>query len=492
MVEAIDLPKDKHDPKTIHLLAEISRRFFLDRARYLGDPDFVEIPAHLTSKQYARQLVVDIHPDRATDSAKLAPDITLADESNDTTHFSVVDAEGMAVSNTYTLEASWGSRVVVPGAGFLLNNEMGDFNWVKGYTDRKGYIGSSGNLIAPGKRMLSSQCPVIVTKNDELFLLTGSPGGRTIINTVFNVLLNIVHFDMPVPLAVQSKRFHHQWMPDVLYLEDIGTAPFKTAKAQLEAMGHRTGNRVSQGSAHSIWRDPASGQLVGVADYRRGGRPAGIATTTISRWDFGGRQGGSLQQQIPFGSDKLRWSNSIANSFLDGGDRFTIQRDAPAMPDQAYVRLFEKRQAVQATIEFDGINFAGESKNEKLQFAFTQTSGKTPMIVASMTLARNTDDQIVLYGEALGSGATSVKPVVVAKTSRLKEPIAIRLEANLDQRTYHLGLKRPVELGFTAIGKGTIGADRTIGFGRLRAINDFSAKGEYVRIDCIEISSLAN
>ena len=489
MVEAMDLPKNKHDPTSIHLLAEISRRFFLDRARHLGDPDFVEIPSHLTTKQYARELVANIDRDRATDSAELASDIELADESEDTTHFSIIDGEGMAVSNTYTIEASWGSRVVVPGAGYLLNNEMGDFNWVKGYTDRNGYIGSAGNLIAPGKRMLSSQCPLIVTKDDRVVLVTGSPGGRTILNTVFNIVLNVIHFEMPAPLAVQSKRFHHQWMPDELSLEDVEVAPFNAIEAKLQLMGHKTKNRVSQGSAHTIWVDSTTGQMVGIADYRRGGRPAGMSSSRMTRWDFGGRRGGTLERQTAEGSEPLRWSNSIADTTLDGSDRLTIRRDAPTMPDRASVRFPTKRSNVHATIEFDGIHFAGESKNEKLQFAFTENDSEVPRIVASLTIARNTKNQVVVYGEALGKGATKIAPQLLSATNRFEEAAAVRLSADLDGGIYRIGLRRPTELHFTTIGEGSTGAGRTIHFGRLRAINDFAAAGEYVRIDAIEFSS---
>lgn len=489
MAEAVHLPTNKHDTKTIHLLTEISRRFFLDRARYLGDADFVKVPEHLTTKKYARQLVADIDPNTATDSARLAPDITLADESEDTTHFSVVDAQGMAVSNTYTIESSWGSRIVVPGAGFLLNNEMGDFNWVKGRTDQSGKIGTHANLIQPGKRMLSSQCPVIVTKGDELLLVTGSPGGRTILNTVFNVVLNVVHFDMPAPLAVQAKRFHHQWMPDVLYLEDIAKAPFRDMRVELEALGHKTANRVSQGSAHSIWRDPEAQRLIGVADYRRGGKPAGIYSATVARWDFGGRKGATLDKLTGHGTNRLRWTNAIAGCTVDGGDRFEIRRDAPDQPDRAYVKLPLLETQLEATIEFDGINFSGPSENEKLQFAFTQDDNQKPKIVASINLARNDKNQIVLSGEALGDGATPVDPVVVSSSSRLDEPIAIRLSADLEKDRYTILLRRPTELTFKTIGQGRIEADRIIQLARLRAINDFSAPGEYLRIDSIEIVS---
>src|SRR5438445_5574754 len=158
MLENFDLRKQgRWSPQTLHLMIEAMRRAFCDRARYLGDADFVTIPAHLTSKDYARELTHGIDPARATPSEDLARDIPLAREGDSTTHFSVIDKDGMAVANTYTLERSYGSRVVVRGAGFLLNDEMMDFNWRPGFTDRQGTIGTEANQIAPGKRMLSSQ-----------------------------------------------------------------------------------------------------------------------------------------------------------------------------------------------------------------------------------------------------------------------------------------------------------------------------------------------
>src|SRR5438132_3417871 len=150
-------------------MAEAMRSAYCDRARHLGDPDFTAIPAHLTTKEYARQLAASIDPKHATKSEALAPDLKLAGrEGDNTTHFSVIDKDGMAVANTYTLEHSYGSRVVVKGAGFLLNNEMTDFNWRPGHTDRKGAIGTAPNLIAPGKRMLSSQTPTVVAKDGKV------------------------------------------------------------------------------------------------------------------------------------------------------------------------------------------------------------------------------------------------------------------------------------------------------------------------------------
>src|SRR5262249_46362479 len=150
ILEPFDLRKQgRWAPETLHLMIEAMRRAYCDRARYLGDPDFVQIPAHLTSKEYARQLAQDIKLTRATPSEELAKDIPIAGEGDSTTHFSVIDRDGMAVSNTYTLEQSYGARVVVRGAGFLLNNEMGDFNWRPGHPDRRGAIGTEPNRIAP-------------------------------------------------------------------------------------------------------------------------------------------------------------------------------------------------------------------------------------------------------------------------------------------------------------------------------------------------------
>src|SRR5262249_41425193 len=165
-LENFDLRKQgRWSPETLHVMIEAMRRAFCDRARYLGDPAFVKIPAHLTSKEYGRKLAQGIDLKQATRSEDLAKDIPLAEEGDSTTHFSVIDRDGMAVANTYTLERSYGSRVVVTGAGFLLNDEMTDFNWRPGYTDRKGAIGTEPNLIAPGKRMLSSQTPTVVARD---------------------------------------------------------------------------------------------------------------------------------------------------------------------------------------------------------------------------------------------------------------------------------------------------------------------------------------
>ncbi len=271
VLENFDLRKrGRYAPETLHLMIETMRRAYCDRARYLGDPAFTKIPAHLTSKEYARKLAKEIDLKKATPSEALAKDIPLAPEGESTTHFSVIDKNGMAVANTYTLEHGFGSRVVVKGAGFLLNNEMGDFNRRPGHTDRKGAIGTEPNTIAPGKRMLSSQTPTIVAKGGKVVLVTGSPGGRTIINTVLCVVLNVVEFGMDIEQAVDAPRMHHQWFPDQARLEKRDA---QTTKA-LEAMGHRLGT-ARQGDAHSIWVDPATGRYYGSADRRISGKASG-------------------------------------------------------------------------------------------------------------------------------------------------------------------------------------------------------------------------
>jgi gamma-glutamyltranspeptidase/glutathione hydrolase len=273
ILENFDLHRQPHyDANTLHIMVEAMRRAYCDRARYLGDPDFTKIPAHLTTKEYAQKLAGTIDPNHATRSEDLAKDLPLAPEGDSTTHFSVIDKDGMGVSNTYTLERGYGSRVVVRGAGFLLNNEMGDFNWQPGVTDRQGTIGTEANQIAPGKRMLSSQTPTIVARNGKVVLVTGSPGSRTIINTVLCVVVNVIDFNMDIRAAVDAPRLHHQWFPDRVRFE--GTADFPDAVNKLRAMGHRVeGTR--QGDAHSIFVDPHTGAYLGAEDRRICGKAVG-------------------------------------------------------------------------------------------------------------------------------------------------------------------------------------------------------------------------
>jgi gamma-glutamyltranspeptidase / glutathione hydrolase len=271
MMEPMNLrSQPRYSARTLHLTLEAMRRAFLDRARHLGDADFVAVPvARLISKPYATELASGIDVDRASVSAALAPELltaATASESEETTHISVVDAEGMAVALTYTLEGGYGSHVVARGTGVLLNNEMGDFNKKPGHTGLTGDIGTAPNLIAPGKRMLSSMTPTIVTRNGGLVLVTGSPGGRTIINTVFNVVLNVLEYDMDVRSAVDAKRYHHQWLPDTASFE-ADALPDATAN-RLRAMGHGLRMRGGQGDAHTIRYDAVTRTARGANDLR--------------------------------------------------------------------------------------------------------------------------------------------------------------------------------------------------------------------------------
>jgi gamma-glutamyltranspeptidase / glutathione hydrolase len=252
----------------IHAQVEAMRRAYLDRARYLGDPDFSEIPVdRLISKDHARRVAASIAADRATSSAELGKDIltATAPEPDATTHYSVLDRSGMAVATTTTLEGSYGSHVVVKGAGFLLNNEMGDFNKKPGFTGKDGDIGTPANVIAPGKRMLSSMTPTMVAKDGKLVLITGSPGGRTIINTVLSVVLGVTEYGLDGAQAVALTRMHHQWMPDRVTFEEQGVS--EEALKTLRAMGHEVNVAARQGDAHTIWVAP-DGTPYGANDKR--------------------------------------------------------------------------------------------------------------------------------------------------------------------------------------------------------------------------------
>ena len=249
-----------------HLFAEAMRRAFADRARHLGDPDWnPDMPiSRLTSKAYAEELRKTISLERASKSSPESFEWPF--ESAETTHFSVVDAERNAVALTYTLEYRYGSAIVVPGAGFLLNNEMGDFNPVAGLTTAEGLIGTEPNLTASGKRMLSSMTPTILEKDGKLFMLTGSPGGRTIINTVLQTIVNVIDFGMNAQEAVDAGRMHHQWLPDRIRYEKYAFSP--DTIAALEQRGHLLVETGDQGAAQVIVVNPESGVLEGGNDRR--------------------------------------------------------------------------------------------------------------------------------------------------------------------------------------------------------------------------------
>ncbi len=268
ILERFDLKADgPFAPLTLHRITEAMRRAYFTRATEIADPDVVAIPiAKLSSKSYADELARSIG-DRATPSASLATFPIASAEGPHTTHFSTLDSAGNAVALTYTLEEGYGSKAVVAGAGFLLNNEMGDFNLIPGRTDATGRIGTPANLIAPGKRVLSSQSPAIVLRDGHVRLVTGSPGGRTIPNTVLWVILNVLEFGRSPREAIDAPRTHHPWFPDVLTVEGPKW-PAETLDA-LRAMGHEVRRGGIQGDAHSIVVDPGSGTIHGVPDRRR-------------------------------------------------------------------------------------------------------------------------------------------------------------------------------------------------------------------------------
>ena len=252
----------------VHVVSETMRRAFADRARYLGDPAFnpglAAVVPRLVSKEYAQELRKTIRPDRASVSAPSS--FTWPAESSQTTHLSVVDDARGAVSLTYTLEDSYGAKIVVPGGGFLLNNEMGDFNAGPGLTDDKGLIGTEPNLAAPGKRMLSSMTPTILVRDGQPFLVVGCLGGRTIINTVLLTILNVVDFGMNVQEAVDAPRFHHQWLPDRILHERFGLSP--DTIELLKAKGHELKEIEAQGVAQAILYNAKENLLEGGSDRR--------------------------------------------------------------------------------------------------------------------------------------------------------------------------------------------------------------------------------
>ncbi|WP_277811993.1 gamma-glutamyltransferase [Chromohalobacter canadensis] len=251
--------------RTIHVMSEAMKRSYADRAEYLGDTDFVDVPLEgITSKAYADELREQIDMRRATPSDAIAAGDPLPYESNETTHFSIADDNGLAVSNTYTINFSYGSGIVVDGAGFLLNNEMDDFSAKPGTPNAYGLIGGDANKIEPNKRMLSSMTPTIVKKDGKNFLITGSPGGSRIITTTLQVVMNVIDHDMNVQSAVSVPRIHHQWLPDEIRIEE-GISP--DTIGLLEAMGHTVSQQDAMGAAQSVLIE--DGHYYGGADPRR-------------------------------------------------------------------------------------------------------------------------------------------------------------------------------------------------------------------------------
>lgn len=255
----------------IHWVAETMRRYYADRSEYLGDPDFVRIPlSGLLDRRYLAKLRASIDPERATPSEAVRPGDPSAYESAETTHYSIVDPQGNAVAVTYTLNGGYGSGVTVPGLGFLLNNQMDDFAAKPGAPNSYGLVQGEVNAIAPGKRPLSSMTPTIVLRQGRLWLVIGSPGGPRIITTVLQVLINLLDFGMNLRQAVDWPRFHHQWLPDKLYMEP-GFSP--DTAALLRWRGFTIEPVRSMGEAAAILVE--EGRLQGAADSRVEGKAAG-------------------------------------------------------------------------------------------------------------------------------------------------------------------------------------------------------------------------
>ena len=271
MLERFPLGAYGHNSaRAIHVMAECMKLAYADRSMYLGDPDFADLPvSRLTSKDYARGLSARIDPERATPSEMISPGGKAPREGGNTTHFSVIDKWGNAVSNTYTLNFNYGSGITVPGTGVLLNNEMDDFSITPGVPNAYGLTGGEYNALAPGKRMLSSMTPTIVLRDGKPFLITGSVGGSLIITTVLQILTNVIDFGMNIAEATYAVRVHHQWLPDELRTErDLNADTIKL----LSEMGYRVVTGDTMGSAQSIVK--IGDYIYGTTDPRR---PGGLA-----------------------------------------------------------------------------------------------------------------------------------------------------------------------------------------------------------------------
>ena len=254
-----------HSVKAVQLMTEVERRAYADRAEYMGDADFYKVPVVALSKDaYLKDRMKSYNPEKATPSTVISPGIIPRKESEETTHFSVIDKEGNAVSITTTLNNSYGSKTVVGGAGFFLNDEMDDFSIKPGVPNMYGAVGGEANAIAPGKRMLSSMTPTIVLKDDKPYIVVGTPGGTTICTQVFQTLVNILEFNMSTEDAVYKPKFHHQWLPDRLDVEKGFPQPVIDA---LIKMGYIINQRGAIGRTEIIKVLP-NGKFEGVADIR--------------------------------------------------------------------------------------------------------------------------------------------------------------------------------------------------------------------------------
>ncbi|MEZ4953511.1 MAG: gamma-glutamyltransferase [Saprospiraceae bacterium] len=252
--------------KSVHLIVEAERRVYADRSEYMGDSDFYPVPIDsLLAEDYLMQRMADFQENKATKSDAISTQSFKQVESFETTHTSIVDGEGNAVSVTTTLNLNYGSKVIVAGAGFFLNDEMDDFSAKPGVPNYFGLIGAEANAIEPGKRMLSSMTPTIVTKDGQLFLVVGAPGGSTIITAVLQTILNVIEYDMPLDQAVAAPRFHHQWLPDEIKVEP--TAIDTVERKKLWDIGHHLKGVERMALIKAVQVLP-NGQLHGVGDPR--------------------------------------------------------------------------------------------------------------------------------------------------------------------------------------------------------------------------------
>lgn len=257
----------------IHLFAEAARLAFADRSEHLGDPDYYDVPSELLGQQYLKRRAALIDPDQATPSQQVTPGAPGISESDQTTHYNVCDSLGNMVAITYTLNAAYGCKLVVEGAGFLLNNEMDDFSIKPGYPNIYGLVGGEANKIEPGKRMLSSMSPTLVMLNDRPFMALGSPGGSKIITVVAQAIVNFTRFGLTLNETVAQPRFHHQWLPDVLYLEQ-GSFDINVIQG-LIVRGHSVKEREPYSDLQIIHYSE-DGLIAGASDPRGGGTVGGF------------------------------------------------------------------------------------------------------------------------------------------------------------------------------------------------------------------------